>query len=478
MIVGKLGFGKDDFYYGLELSLHKSGYTAYAVTTATVGACDVLLVTMFWWRDIYNLEAFLRDSGIRRGTGKPWIIAGGMEATMTPEIIAPMVDAVFVGDADDHLGPILDGIAAGGKPESQYLYRDGDAHPPVPAECAPSAYVMHKGGARDVGRIEIARGCRFRCGFCALTGLKSYREVPFADVEPMLEKLRGKPVSLFAPERVVHRDWPKYQDAIERFNLKDHGQDVRIEGLHKIKSSSATFGLEGISFKLRKVAGKAWKQDYVLDRIRQFVEGGQELGRHIAYLSAYFIADLPGEDATDWREIWELFAAMEKAEWSRRLTFKPILNPFSPKPFTPLQGRIVHPFRPYETVWHNLLRKGGNAQWGMRIVETLVWGPFERVMDAIATNGKRDGYEVVRRIPVRLLRGKPPKSGNAAAARELLRCARKFGLSDERLRIDCDPAIPASAPETEHEVAKAAADTMIQLQREVPGLEFAHAQSR
>jgi hypothetical protein len=295
--------------------------------------------------------------------------------------------------------------------------------------------------------------------------------VPFADVEPLLQKLRGRPVSLFAPERVVHRDWAKFQEAIERYNLMDHGQDVRIEGLHKIHSTSATFGLEGMSYKLRKVAGKAWKQDYVIDRIRQFVEGG----RRIAYLSAYFIADLPGEDESDWAEIWQLFSAIEKAEWSRRLTFKPVLNPFSPKPFTPLAGRIVHPFRPYERLWHNLLRKGGGEQWGFRIVETLVWGPFERCMDAIATNGKRKGYEVVRRIPAKLLTGKPPKSTNLETAKELLKLAYAQGLTDRELRIDRDPAIPQSAPDTEHQVAEAAAETMRRLQIEVPGLQFAHA---
>jgi len=438
VIIGKLGFGKDDFFYGLELSLSRAGRTAVSVTTRTASACDVLLVTMFWWRDVYLLEAFLRKAGIQRGTGRPWIIAGGMEATMTPRVIAPMVDAVFIGDGDHHLGPILDGIEKGEPPQSPYLYRDGDDAVPDPAECDPSAFGMCKGGKRDVVRFEISRGCRFKCGFCALTGLKKYKEVSFDSLDPFLRQAKGRPVSLFAPERVVHSEWPKFQDAIERYNLKDHGQDVRLEGIRKIQSASATFGLEGISYKLRKVAGKPWKEKYVLDKIQQFVESR----RGIAYLSAYFIADLPGEDESDWAEAWNLFEAISAAEWSRRLTFKPVLNPFSPKPFTPLQGRIVHPFRDYEKRWHSLLRRGGGGQWGFRLVETLVWGPFERLLDAIVTNGEERGYEVVRRLPDKLLKGKPPKTENKAVAKQILREARRFGLTNEMLRIDESEEIP------------------------------------
>lgn len=440
MTIGKLGFGKDDFFYGLELCLQKAGRSAYTVTEATASAVDVLLVTLFWWRDVYLLERFLRRAKIRPGGHGPLIIAGGMQATMTPEVIAPLVDCVFIGDADDHLGGILDQIERGVQPESPYLYRDGDEAPPAPAECAPSAFAMRKGGARDVTRIEIARGCRFRCGFCALTGLKSYREVPFADIAPMLPSLRRKPCSFFAPERVVHSEWPKFQEAIDEYEIRDHGQDVRLEGLRKIKSVSATFGLEGISYRLRKLAGKPWGDDYILETIGRFVMSRQG----ISYLSAYFIADLPGEDLSDWDEIYALFERIEKAEWSRRLTLKPILNPFSPKPFTPLAGRMVHPFRDYEAQWRRLLRRGGSSQWGFRCVETVVWGPFRRLLDALVTNGGRRGCGVVRRLPDALLAGVPPKRDEMAVTLRLLDEIHRAGLTDDDIGIDPSTVIPSA----------------------------------
>jgi hypothetical protein len=431
LVIGKLGFGKDEFFYGLDLCLHKAGRTAYVIDERTAQACDVILITLFWWRDIYLLESFLRKAGIRKGGGGPVLIAGGMQATMCPAVIGKMVDVVFIGDADDELGSMLDQAERGEQPESAHLYRDGDAVVPAPKECAPSAFALHKGGKRDVVRIEIARGCKFACGFCALTGLKSYREVAFADIEPLLAISSPAPVSLFAPERTKHSEWPEISGYLESHNRRDLGQDVRLEQLQEIKTSSVTFGLEGISLRLRKSIGKGWKEEFVLDRLRNFVE----TRNGVAMVSVYFIADLPGEDEGDWAELRQLFEKIEAAEWSRRLTLKPVLNPFSPKPFTPLANAEIHPFRPYGERWRTILRKGGSGQWGFRCVETMVWGPFERILDVIATRGGADAYEVVRRLPPRLLSGKPPVADNERTARQILDLAASFGLTEELLGV-------------------------------------------
>lgn len=429
LIIGKLGFGKDDFFYGLELCLHKAGRTAYSVTSKTAAACDVLLVTMFWYRDVYLLEAFLRDARIQKG-GKPIIIAGGMQATMSPEVISRMVDYVFVGDADDHLGAILDQIERGEEPANPSLYRETDEQVPPPAECKPSAFAMQKGGRRDVVRIEIARGCRFSCGFCALTGLKKYREVPFSEIEPFLIATAPKPCSLFAPERTLHSEWLKFKALLASQGRKDLGQDVRLEGLGKIETNSVTFGLEGISYRLRKLIGKPFTQDYILKQLEKWVTSRNG----IAFMSAYFIADLPGEDENDWLELRGLFEAIEKADWSRKLTLKPVLNPFSPKAFTSLSKSIIHPFRDYRERWRNFLRRNG-GQWGFRIVETLVWGPFERIMDVLVERGGKAAYEVVRRLPRKYLTGKPSVAENESLARKILDESRRFGLTDEALGI-------------------------------------------
>ena len=120
MRIGKVLFGADDFFFGLELCLVKAGRMAQRVNPDMASIVDVLLVSLFWFRDIYFWEAFLRESGLKNRTGgKPVIIIGGIQGTITPELCAELCDYVFIGDADDHLGDILDDIEAGREPENK-----------------------------------------------------------------------------------------------------------------------------------------------------------------------------------------------------------------------------------------------------------------------------------------------------------------------------------------------------------------------
>ncbi len=425
MIIGKLGFGKDDFYYGLELCLHKAGRIAYSVTPSTAVAVDVLLVTMFWYRDVYNLESFLRKAGLRKGTGKPLLIAGGMQATATPELISRMVDYVFVGDGDDSLGVILDQIEQGREPDSPYLVTEKTEKIPEPAECDPIPFAMSKGGKRDVLRIEIARGCRFKCNFCMLAHLKPYREVRAADAIRLLEKHENKTVSFFAPDRTSHSEWPAIRDSLVRLKRRDLGQDSRLEKIDDIVVNTVTFGLEGISYRLRKAVRKGYRNDFVLEMLEKFVNKCNG----IALISVYFIADLPGENDEDWSELWSLFEQIEKADWSRRLTLKPVLNPLSPKKFTDYNGTLIHPFRPYGEKWKAFLRKGGNGQWGFRIIESMVWGPLERVADLIVQEGGARAYNLIQKLPNRFLSSGIPGEEKAVIAEKLFQAATgEYGL--------------------------------------------------
>lgn len=433
LIIGKLGFGKDEFFYGLELCLSRAGRTAYPVTPKTAKAVDILLVTAFWYKDLYLLAQFLEDAGIDlRKSSRPRILIGGMQATMTPRAFAEFGDWVFVGDGDDHLGPILDAIEAGREPDNPYLYRRGDTETPRPAECSPTAFVLRKGGARDTARIEIARGCVYKCHYCALSGLKPFREVP---VEAVLAALAGvprrSPVVLFAPERTQHSKWAEIQRALADGGWRDLGQDVRLENLHQIAGATANIGIEGISYRLRKAIGKPFKQTYLLDRVGDWVASR----KGVAMLSAYFIADLPGEDESDWEECRGLFEAIERADWSRRLTLKPVLNPLSPKPFTPLADAAIHPFRDYQGRWSALLRKGG-SQWGFRIVETLVWPPSDRILDVVVQRGGALAGPYARSLTKQARTKRPRMEHRTLQARQLLRLASEMGMSTDLLRVE------------------------------------------
>ena len=430
MRIGKVLFGADEFFFGLELSLKKAGREAQNVTPQMAFVVDVLLVSLFWFRDIYLFEAFLRESGLKSRKSKPIIIIGGIQATITPELCAELADYVFIGDADDYLGSILDDIENGKEPESPYLYRKGQKVIPKPAECLPSAFAIKKReGKRATTRIEIARGCKFKCKFCVLSHLKPYREVPASDIIDLLKTIDRKgPFSLFAPERTVHSEWDKIQRAIKRFKINDYGADARLEHIHKVEKNKVTFGLEGISYKLRKSIGKSFSDNFILEKMSDFT---RKCNR-VAMFTIFFIADLPGEAEEDWRELWELFRKIESEEWSRKITVIPVLNPLSPKPFTDLENAEIHPFRDYETKWINFLRKN-DEHWGFRVLETMIWGPWHRVLDSIVHRGGREAYQVVARLPKKYLKQIPAKKDRMRLARQLVKECKQFGITEEQL---------------------------------------------
>lgn len=428
IVIGKLVFGKDGLGYGLELCLARAGLTAHVVTPSTVSGCDVLLVSMFWYRNVYEFEAFCRAAGIRRGTGRPWIIAGGMQATMTPEVVAEFVDWVFVGDADDHLGAVVAEVVASGTCTHPSVYASGMAGVPEPVRCAPSGYMISTNEDGGTLRCEIARGCKYKCAFCCLSGLKPYAEVPFSEIEPHIKRAAEKRASFFAPERVCHSEWATIKRALKAHGVHDMGQDARLEHLQEVDGASVTFGLEGLSERLRRSIGKPFSDAMIIDRMRGFVESR----KNVARVSVYFIAGLPGENDDDWAAVWSLFEEIGRAEWSRRLVLCPILNPLSPKPFTRLRDARIDLFADYGTRWSRLLRRDG-GQWGFRVIETLVWGPYERTLDAIVQRGGSVAATVIKHLPGRILKGAPTMSERTQTARALIAECERIGIKRSQL---------------------------------------------
>ena len=208
------------------------------------------------------------------------------------------------------------------------------------------------------------------------------------------------------------------------------GQDARLEHLQEIEHGGVTFGLEGLSERLRRSIGKPFSDEMIIERLGKFVS----TRKNIARVSVYFIAGLPGEDDSDWIAVRDLFEKINQAEWSRRLVLCPVLNPLSPKPFTRLKDAHIDLFADYGKRWSSLLRRDG-GQWGFRVVETLVWGPLERTMDVIIQRGGVLGAEVVKQLPVSLLKSLPPVAKRKSVAKYVLDICQSNGLTIEQLEM-------------------------------------------
>jgi len=215
---------------------------------------------------------------------------------------------------------------------------------------------------------------------------------------------------------------------LRRNRCQDYGSDVRLEHLQQIDKNTATFGLEGLSERLRRSVGKPYSDAFVLERMGRFVESQQ----FVVFLTVYFILGLPGETDEDWEAFRSLLATIGEVPWSRRLVLQPVANPLSPKKGTPLAGAPIDLFAPYPERWRELLANGGKG-WGFRIAKARVWDPLDRVMDAIVQRGGAAGASVILKAPSQLLAGWTLRDERLRAARKLLATCEQYGITRKQL---------------------------------------------
>lgn len=462
MIIGKVNFASVVGYFGLDKCIELTGRKVYIADEKTAPACDLILFSMNWFEDVKKLELFCRKTGIRKGNKKNIMLAGGVLPTVCPELIAELVDYVFLGEAESHLKGIIDEIEQTGKTTNPYIYYSGmKIVPEIATEKDLKPFVLENHATKKITvarhakerikqhsemkkyqtnyRIEIARGCKFKCPFCLMSAIKQpYRELPTKDILSLLDGLPdGATVTCFAPERAVHSGWEEIKKKVAEKKMRDFGSDVRLENLDKIEQDSAIIGLEGMSEKLRFSIGKRFTNKFILDKMEMFATTGKRL-QWGAKLNAYYIADLPGEAQEDFDEFQEFLATISKLEWSRNLALRPILNPLSPKPLTKMKDAIVHPFRNYPEKWATILRGGnGQSRWGIKIQENKTFQAYERVFDNLVHRGKAKGYQIIKRLPDEMLKKNPADWEKSKTwSMLLIKEQRRLGLTDEIMGLN------------------------------------------
>ena len=96
-----------------------------------------------------------------RRRGVP-VLMGGFHATLCPEEVLQYCDAIVIGEADTVLPQVIDDFRCG---TNQVVYRS-DERPARSVNPDRSIFV----GKRylPIRLVEFARGCRFKCDFCAI----------------------------------------------------------------------------------------------------------------------------------------------------------------------------------------------------------------------------------------------------------------------------------------------------------------------
>jgi radical SAM superfamily enzyme YgiQ (UPF0313 family) len=126
-----------------------------------------------------------------RRRGVP-VVAGGIAVMLHAGELAQVCDAVFLGEAEGHVGTMLDDLRRG---ELRRVYDVMDRPPPTerigPArrEILDASLYEHR-GVRMLDLVHASRGCRFNCAPCAVAflGGRTFRPRP---IDKVVEEVRG-----------------------------------------------------------------------------------------------------------------------------------------------------------------------------------------------------------------------------------------------------------------------------------------------
>jgi radical SAM superfamily enzyme YgiQ (UPF0313 family) len=134
-----------------------------ALEDADLAWADVVFLTGM----LVQRPSMLEVAGRARAMGK-LIVAGGPHATATPEAVAPHVDCIVAGEAEDLMAPLCAALLAGRAALPPRFVATGR---PDLTRVPPPRYDLLDIGAYHAVGVQWGRGCPFRCEFCDIVEL-------------------------------------------------------------------------------------------------------------------------------------------------------------------------------------------------------------------------------------------------------------------------------------------------------------------
>lgn len=390
----------------------------------------VLAFSVSFELDLMNVIRLLLWSRVpplarERDDRHPLVILGGIVPSANPEPFAPIADVIVVGEGEAPFPRVLEILKEEGTARTPRLLRllaqipgvyvpslytprydsfgryvsmevEGEAPLPVawsywdlfPQRGNTVPLVTTESSFPGAFLVEVSRGCPYLCRFC----LSSYVYRPLRVVERgrLMEYLATSHERLgFVGTSLSHH--PHLVEAVEKAVALGKSvtfSSLRIDSplplLERVarESRRVTFGIEAATERLRRIVGKAFPQDFILDRLLYCVEEGAET------LKLYFMVGLPGEGDGDLEALVAfpkkiLHGCRERGLSPPRVSLS--LAPFVPKPHTPFQ------WEPME-VRERLREKMRKVEAGLRRVKgvTVTWeGPKWSILQGLISRGDR-----------------------------------------------------------------------------------------
>lgn len=350
---------------------------------------DVLAFSVSFENDYLNIPVLFHLAGIPsfakdRDASFPLVMAGGAALFLNPEPVADLLDLVCVGEGEAVLPLLLDVMKSQRVADRAELL---DTVARLPGIYVPALYQISYENERvaeirssgdapcrvkrvwdaDVGSsvvasslfapgtefsdmhlIEVSRGCPRGCRFCAAGFIyHPFRQRSLAVLKQEAERgltIKGR-IGLVGAAVSDYRHLGELCRFIAEKGGKVSVSSLRIDALnenlldilHSSGHKTVALAPEGGSQRLRDFIKKDITEEQILDACDTLI------GRDILNLKLYFIIGLPTETEKDLEEMTLLIEKIRQrviaaAKKNRRLGSVLLsVNPFVPKPFTPLQ---------------------------------------------------------------------------------------------------------------------------------------------
>lgn len=344
----------------------------------------VLAFSISYENDYLNVLKILNKGGIeidrrKRGDSFPLLIAGGAAITINPGALSMVMDAFFIGEVEDAFSEISDKIVKTYEkrikkgyllnelveiegiyiPEFYHYERDknGKVSAIAPKNNEPTK--IKRRITRDINRfiprtflftsetefknigiIEISRGCKWKCRFCAASYI--YNPPRFRSMDVLKEEFISmsgacSKFGLLGALPTDHPDLLKLTNFLLSINRKFSFSSIRVGALNdsiitNLKSGgerTITLAPETGSERLRKIINKPITNKAIFSQIDRIVRNG------LRRVKLYFLIGLPFESDEDIYCLAKLVNELIKIFPEVFLTLS--IGIFVPKPHTPFQ---------------------------------------------------------------------------------------------------------------------------------------------
>jgi len=307
-----------------------------------------------------------------RNENHPLVLFGGVCAFLNPEPLAEIVDLVAVGEAEPILPQLLP-VLIGESPEPSHLfsklaelpgiYLPRHQQPQRPqrqfladldASASRSFIQAEATEFGDMALTEVARGCSRGCRFCAAGYI--YLPPRERSVANLLEQVETglcerQKIGLVGAAVADHGGFDLLQQGILERGGQLSVSSLRLDALTATEVAAlrqaglrtAAIAPEAGCQRLRDLINKGINETQILHAVQLLADGG------IQNLKLYFLIGLPTEEQNDLdellnltekiRQIWRETGRVRGALGTVTLS----VNPFIPKPFTPLQWAGMEP---------------------------------------------------------------------------------------------------------------------------------------